>query len=135
MAEADRGTGCDVLLVDDEADNREVYAQYLTYSGCRVETAADGEEALAKVADLQPRVIIMDMALPRLDGWEATRRLKADPATRHIPVLALSAHVLPELKRKALEAGVDAYLIKPLAPGDLLEAIRRHMDGPSTPVE
>jgi two-component system, cell cycle response regulator DivK len=126
MADA-ASSGCDVLVVDDEPDNREVYAQYLTHAGCRVETAADGEEALARAATLQPRVIIMDMALPRLDGWEATRRLKADPATRHIPVLALSAHVLPELKRKALDAGVDAYLVKPLAPGDLLDAIRRHM--------
>ena len=126
MAEA-TGSACQILLVDDEEDNREIYSLYLRHSGCQVETAVDGEDALAKVARFRPKVIIMDMSLPRMDGWEATRRLKADPATRHIPVIALSAHVLPELKRKAIEAGVNAYLIKPLAPGDLLQELKKFL--------
>jgi len=124
MAAAE-GSKCQVLIVDDEEDNRDVYAQYLAQSGCTVEMAVDGEDALAKARSLLPSVIVMDMALPRLDGWEATRRLKADPATRHIPILALSAHVLEDLKQKALKAGVDRYLIKPLAPGDLLKEVQR----------
>src|SRR6185503_15571707 len=77
-----------VLIVDDYAEGREVCAEYLAFRGFRVATAEDGMDALDKTRALHPDVILMDLSLPRLDGWEASRRLKADASTRHIPIIA-----------------------------------------------
>ena len=94
-----------VLLVDDYPDNRDIYVQFLTYSGLRVEEAENGYEALDKAFALRPDVIVMDLSLPGLDGWEATRRLKRDPRTRHIPVVVLTGHALAGHSQGAMDAG------------------------------
>ena len=114
-----------VLLVDDAEDNREVYAQYLTFAGFRVEFAVDGIEAIEKAESVHPDVIVMDLSLPRLDGWEATRRIKAAPSTRDIPVIALTGHAVSESKRRAQEVGCAGYLTKPCLPDVLVSEIRR----------
>ena len=113
-----------VLLVDDDRDNREMYRQYLEWEGFCVVEAIDGLEALQRAAALKPTVIVTDLALPRLDGWEAVRRLKANPGTRHIPVLALSAHAYLDDVARARAAGCDVYVAKPCLPEDLAKAIR-----------
>ena len=117
-----------VLVVDDFPDNREMYVQYLSFSGYRVAEANDGEEALAKAAALLPDVVVMDLALPRLDGWEATRRLKDDPLTKGIPVIALTGHGLPEHVERARQAGCDSFLTKPCTPIDLAAEIRHLLE-------
>jgi two-component system, cell cycle response regulator DivK len=113
-----------ILLVDDNPDNRDVYGQYLAFVGYRVELADAGEEGLLKAAALQPDLIVMDMAMPYLDGWEATRRLKAAPATRHIPVIAVTGFTIPDAERRALEAGCAHFFPKPLLPEDLAGQLR-----------
>jgi CheY-like chemotaxis protein len=113
-----------VLLVDDDPDNRDIYVQFLTYSGLRVEEADNGHEALDKAFTLRPDVIVMDLSLPGLDGWEATRRLKQDPRTRDIPVIALTGHALAGHCTGAFDAGCDAFITKPCLPDRLLDEIR-----------
>src|SRR6185295_15365995 len=122
-----------VLLVDDYPDNRDIYVQYLTYSGLRVEEAENGHEALEKAFALLPDVIVMDLSLPGLDGWEATRRLKGDPRTRHIPVVVLTGHALAGHSQGAMDAGCDAFITKPCLPERLLEEIRTILDGAPRP--
>jgi CheY-like chemotaxis protein len=113
-----------VMLVDDYVDNREVYAHYLRYKGYRVEEAEDGHQALEKAARYQPDLIVMDLALPGLDGWEATRRLKSDPQTRGIPVIALTGHAMEGQSDRAKAAGCDAFVVKPCEPSHLEARIR-----------
>jgi CheY-like chemotaxis protein len=119
-----------VLIVDDVQDNRTVYVLYLKFSGFRVAEAENGEEALRQAEALLPDVIVMDLSLPVMDGWEATRRLKRDPRTKRIPVVVLTGHALPEYARTAREAGCDLVITKPCLPDQLLEAIRRILDAP-----
>ena len=114
-----------VLLVDDAEDNREVYEQFLKFAGFRVEVAVDGVEAVEKAGALKPDVIVMDLSLPRLDGWEATRQIKAAAETSAIPVIALTGHAVSESKRKAQEVGCAGYLTKPCLPEVLVSEIRR----------
>jgi two-component system, cell cycle response regulator DivK len=114
-----------VLLIDDNDDNREVYAQYLQFHGWRVAMAADGLDGLTQAAGLKPDVVVLDLSLPKLDGWEVARRLRADPVTREIRVLALTGHTLDASRQRALEAGVDEYLVKPCLPETLLAGIQR----------
>ena len=116
-----------VLVVDDMEDGREICAEYLAFHNYRVATAADGHEALAQAFALLPDLILMDLSLPGLDGWEATRRLKADLRTRDIPVIALTAHALATARDQALEAGCDAVVTKPVLPKDLEREIQRHL--------
>jgi two-component system, cell cycle response regulator DivK len=113
-----------VLLVDDYPDNRDIYVQYLTYAGLRVEEAENGHQALDKAFTIRPDVIVMDLSLPGLDGWEATRRLKQDPRTRDTPVIALTGHALAGHSKVALDAGCDVFITKPCLPERLLEEIR-----------
>src|SRR6185503_6769507 len=115
-----------ILLVDDVDDNLEVYSQYFAHCGWRSATASNGEEALQRAAELGPDVIVLDLGMPVMDGWEVARRLRADPATQRTPVIALTGHVFPEARRRAKEAGVDEYLTKPCLPQDLVEAVKRH---------
>jgi len=117
-----------VLVVDDMVDGREICAEYLSFRGYRVATAADGHEALAKAFDLLPHVILMDLSLPGIDGWEATRRLKRDERTRRIPVIALTAHALPSYRDEALAAGCDSVVTKPCLPKDLEAEVRRQIE-------
>lgn len=114
-----------VLVVDDVEDNRDLYAQYLRFAGYRVEQAASGFEALIKVPALQPDLIVMDLSMPGMDGCETTRRLKADPASRRTPIIALTGHSADHSKTEAMEAGCAGYLTKPCLPEDLVAVIAR----------
>jgi two-component system cell cycle response regulator DivK len=120
-----------VLLVDDYADNRAMYARYLVHAGFRVDEATNGVEALDKAGALQPDLIVMDLSLPVMDGWEATRRLKANPQTKRIPVLALTGHALGDHEREATAAGCDGYVTKPCLPEDLAARIQDMLVGAS----
>lgn len=122
-----------VLVVDDFEDNREMYASYLQFAGFRVAQAADGHEALDKAFSLLPDVIVMDLSLPGLDGWEATRRLKRDARTREIKVVAVTGHALAGHSKGARDAGCDAFVTKPCLPEDLLREIRRMLGETSLP--
>jgi two-component system, cell cycle response regulator DivK len=113
-----------VLLVDDYPDNRDIYVQFLTYSGLRVEEAENGHQALEKAFALRPDVIVMDLSLPGIDGWEATRRLKQDPRTKAIPVIALTGHALAGHSKGAFDAGCDLFITKPCLPERLLDEIQ-----------
>ena len=123
-------TGPLVLIVDDVQDNRTIYVLFLKFSGFRIAEAENGEEALQKATALLPDVIVMDLSLPVMDGWEATRRLKRDPRTKKIPVIALTGHALPEHARAAREAGCDLVITKPCLPDQLMDALRRILDAP-----
>jgi CheY-like chemotaxis protein len=114
-----------ILVVDDFLDNRQMYAEYLAFSGLRVEEAENGHEALEKAFALLPDLIVMDLSLPGIDGWEATRRLKADPRTKRIPVIALTGHALAGHSKGAMDAGCDAFITKPCLPERLLEEVRK----------
>jgi CheY-like chemotaxis protein len=114
-----------VLVVEDYEDARTMYAEYLKLSGFQVAEATNGVEALQRAFELLPDVILMDLALPRLDGWEATRQLKADVRTRHIPVVALTGHALASHVEGARQAGCDAFVSKPCLPDALVYQIRR----------
>ena len=119
-----------VLLVDDYPDNREAYALYLRFRGYRVEEAEDGHQALDRAFQSLPDLVVMDLSLPGLDGWQATRTLKADPRTRDIPVIALTGHALEGQSESARAAGCDAFITKPCEPNALEAAIRKILDNP-----
>jgi two-component system cell cycle response regulator DivK len=119
-----------ILVVDDTLDARELYAEYLRIAGLRAEVAEDGYDAVAKAIALRPSVIIMDLAMPRMDGWEATKRIKANPATHDIPIIALTGHVIERSRERAIEAGADGYLTKPCYPDSLLAEVHRVMREP-----
>src|SRR3954471_899703 len=116
-----------VLVVDDVDHGREIFAEYLEFRGFRVATAADGLEALDKAFELLPDVILMDLSLPGIDGWEATRRLKQDDRTRDIPIIALTAHALASAHDKARAVGCNAVVTKPCLPRDLEQEVRRQL--------
>lgn len=116
-----------VLVVDDYDDAREMYAESLLVSGFRVAEATNGIEAIERARALSPDVILMDLSLPGLDGWEATRRLKADPRTRHIPVVALTGHAMASALAAARQAGCDRFVIKPALPDVVVEEVRQAM--------
>lgn len=112
-----------ILLVEDQEMNRDMLSRRLTKRGYDVAIAVDGAEGLAMAGSETPDLILMDMSLPVMDGWEATRRIKADEATRHIPVVALTAHAMSTDREKALEAGCDGYETKPVELPKLLQTI------------
>jgi CheY-like chemotaxis protein len=116
-----------ILVVEDFDDAREMYRDYLEFSGFRVETARDGREAIDKARALDPDLILMDLSLPGIDGWEATRLLKGDPATSHILIVALSAHALAAEGDRARDAGCDGFIAKPCLPPDLVNEIGRYL--------
>ncbi|HWQ54631.1 MAG TPA: response regulator [Bryobacteraceae bacterium] len=114
-----------ILLVEDNEMNRDMLTRRLTRKGFEVVAATDGEQGIEAAHSQAPGIILMDMSLPALDGWEATRRLKADPRTSAIPVIALTAHAMPGDRDRALEAGCDDYETKPVEFPVLLEKIHR----------
>ena len=116
-----------ILVVDDFEDNRMMYAEYLQFNGFRVVEAVNGEEALRRTTELLPAVVVMDLSLPVMDGWEATRRIKANPATAKIKVIALTGHAEPAHAKKALDAGCDDFVPKPCLPADLLAKVKAHL--------
>lgn len=117
-----------VLVVEDYQDAREMYAAYLQFSGFDVAEAGNGVEAIEMAQSLLPDIVLMDLALPRMDGWEATRRLKNDERTRHIPIVALTGHALAGHAEGARDAGCDAFVTKPCLPDALVAEIRRLLD-------
>jgi two-component system, cell cycle response regulator DivK len=118
-----------VLVVDDEAETRLAYRALLEHGGWTVEEAASGDEAL-RLAGLQPpRLVLLDISIPGVDGWETTRRLKTDARTSSVPVLAVTAHALDDDRRRAREVGCDGYLVKPVPPTELLATIERLAGG------
>jgi CheY-like chemotaxis protein len=114
-----------ILLVEDNEMNLDMLSRRLARQGFDVVSAQDGAAGVAKANAEKPELILMDMSLPVVDGWEATRRLKADPATRAIPVIALTAHAMAEDREKALAAGCDDYDTKPIELPRLLEKIKK----------
>jgi len=112
-----------VLLVEDFDDAREMYAEYLEFNGLRVAGAADAMRGLQMADELQPSIILMDAALPGLSGWDAIKELKANPRTRHIPVLMMTGHVLGDARARALAAGADGFIPKPCLPDELTRQI------------
>jgi DNA-binding response OmpR family regulator len=113
-----------VLVIDDDLDNRDIYSEYLRFAGFRVVTAPTAEEGLVLAVAEAPAVVIMDVGLPHVDGWEATRRLKADPRTAKTRVLIVTGLEHDDAYRSALEAGADDFCMKPCLPADLLRRIR-----------
>jgi two-component system, cell cycle response regulator DivK len=121
-----------ILLVEDFADARDMYREYLEFSGFTVETACDGHEAIVKAHEHNPDLILMDLSLPGLDGWEATKRLRADPATAHLMIVALSAHALAADWERARQAGCDGFIAKPCLPQDLVNEMAGYLRGART---
>lgn len=117
-----------VLVVDDYSDTRDMYAEFLDYAGMRAETASDGRQAVRRALRSHPAAIVMDLAMPILDGWEATRILHADPRTKDIPVIVLTGTADPNLKQKAKDCGARMVLSKPCTPSELLEVLRSVID-------
>ena len=114
-----------ILVVDDAEDTRGLYAEFFSDAGWQVAHAVDGEHALLKVVSLMPDLVVMDLAMPVLDGWEATHKIKTHVKTKHIPVIVLTGRVTrPELRR-AEDAGADIVLMKPCTPEALLTVARR----------
>ena len=124
-----------ILVVDDVEDNRDIYAQYLAYKGFQVALASDGHEAFDKAFQLQPDLIVMDLSLPGMDGWEATRKLKRTEKTKHIPVMALTAHAHEGVAEGAREAGCDGFVTKPCAPDELAKSIMEMLRDKETAVQ
>lgn len=112
-----------ILLVEDNEDNRDMLSRRLQRKGYGVTLAVDGADGVAKATSEAPDLILMDMSLPVLDGWEATRQVKAGTATSHIPIIALTAHAMSGDREKAMEAGCDDYDTKPIELSRLLEKI------------
>jgi two-component system cell cycle response regulator DivK len=112
-----------ILLVEDNEMNRDMLSRRLADRGYLVVLAMDGQSGVDMTKSLSPDLILMDMSLPVLDGWEATRRLKADAVTKSIPVIALTAHAMSSDREKALEAGCDDYDTKPVEMPRLMEKI------------
>jgi CheY-like chemotaxis protein len=119
-----------ILVVDDNPDNLDMYSTYLEYTGFAVEVAGDGVSAFSKANAIHPDLIVMDLSLPRMNGWDTTRRIKANAGTREIPVVALTGHALDESEREARSAGCDSFLTKPCLPQELVVEIRRLLSRP-----
>lgn len=114
-----------VLVVDDYQDGREMYAECLMAYGFRVAEAVNGLDAVSKAESIQPDAILMDLSLPGMDGWEATRHLKADRRTRHIPIVAISGHSGPAALDAARQAGCTAFVLKPALPDQVVAEIKK----------
>ena len=121
-----------ILLVEDNEMNREMLAERLELRGYQVLVAADGAQAVMMAHSEKPDAILMDMSLPVMDGWEATRQIKAAPDTRALPIIALTAHVMTGDEDRCLEAGCDAYEEKPVDFPRLLAKLQLLLDKPPT---
>jgi CheY-like chemotaxis protein len=114
-----------ILLVEDNEDNRIVYATILRHFGFEVAEALNGADGVEAARRLRPALVLMDISIPVIDGWEATRILKGDEATRDIPVIALTAHALTKDRERATEVGCDGYLAKPCEPRTVVAEVQR----------
>jgi two-component system cell cycle response regulator DivK len=117
-----------ILVVEDNESSRDMLARRLSRRGYQVVLAADGLRGIAMAQEQSPDLIIMDMSLPEIDGWEATRRLKADPATRAIPIVALTAHAMASDRKKAMDAGCDDYHTKPVDFESLVRSLEAFLE-------
>lgn len=125
------GTNKTVLLVEDNEDNLVIYCTILRHAGYSVLEARDGQAGVDSARANQPAIILMDVSIPVIDGWEATRRLKADPATAGIPIIALTAHALATDQQKAVDAGCDGYIAKPAEPRVVLSEVQKRIGPPA----
>ena len=118
-----------ILFVDDFEDARDLYAEYFVFRGFRVALSSNGADAIAKARELAPAVVVMDLRMPGMDGWEATRQLKSDARTATIPVVALTAHAFMDVEVRARQAGCDDVIIKPCLPEELLVRVEKTLKG------
>lgn len=118
-----------VLLVEDNEDNRIIYSTVLRHTGYAVVEALDGVQALALARSVRPDLILMDISIPEIDGWEATRILRQDAETRDIPIIALTAHALADDRERATLVGFTSYLAKPIEPRAVVAEVRRWIGG------
>jgi CheY-like chemotaxis protein len=118
-----------ILLVEDNSDNRIIYRRVLEHFGYTVIEALDGEEAIRLATERVPDLVLMDISIPRIDGWEATKAIRADPRTKGIPVVALTAHAMPADRARAAEVGFASYLTKPIEPRRVVAEIERLTSG------
>jgi two-component system, cell cycle response regulator DivK len=116
-----------ILVVEDQPDNRQIIRDMLADTGYEIAEAENGEEALAAIAKQRPDLILMDIQLPIMDGYAATRRIKTDPALKSIPVIAVTSYALSGEEKKAREAGCDDYVPKPYSPRQLMAKIRQYL--------
>lgn len=121
-----------ILVVDDELMTREMLRMMLELSGYAVTEAVDGEDALAKIDEVQPDMVLLDVMMPGVDGFEVCRRLRANEKTAHIPIVILSAKTAPDAVQKGLAAGANTYLKKPVTREELIEEVAARI-GVSTP--
>jgi len=116
-----------ILVVEDQEDNRQILRDLLGNAGYELIEAENGEEALAAVARQRPDLILMDIQLPMMDGYEATRRIRTNPDLKSVPIIAVTSYALAGDESKALAAGCDAYVSKPYSPRQLLAKVREHL--------
>jgi two-component system cell cycle response regulator DivK len=116
-----------ILLIEDTEDNRQIVRDLVAATDFELIEAADGAAGVAAAAAERPDLILMDIQLPVMDGYEAARRIKADPALRHIPIIAVTSYALSGDEAKALEAGCDGYVAKPFSPRELLAKVRQFL--------
>jgi CheY-like chemotaxis protein len=114
-----------ILIVEDNMDNYELVRFVLERNGYNVFLAVNGRDGVDAARLQKPDLILMDLALPEMDGWDATARIKQDPETKHIPLVALTVHTLPADRKRAIEAGVDAYLTKPINMSALIQVVNK----------
>jgi len=126
-------SGHRLLLVEDNEDNRTIYSTLLRHLGYQVIEAQNGVRAIELARSERPDLILMDISIPELDGWEATRILRGDPATKDIPIVALTAHALEDDRERAAEVGFSSYLAKPIEPRAVLAEVRRLIGENVTP--
>ena len=120
-----------ILIVEDNLDNLAIYTTILEFKGFVVLSAVDGVKGLAMAREEKPDLILMDVSVPGIDGWQATRVLKADPETSGIPVVMLTAHALESDRRRAFAEGADGYIPKPADPMAVVDAVRRKLANPA----
>jgi CheY-like chemotaxis protein len=133
FVEPSASSGHTLLLVEDNEDNRIIYSTVLRHLGYTVVEAEDGAQAISLARSVKPDLILMDISIPEVDGWEATRILRRDPATSTIPIIALTAHALADDRVRATEVGFDAYLAKPIEPRAVVAEVRRWLGNASAP--
>jgi CheY-like chemotaxis protein len=121
--------GLTILLVEDNEDNRIIYSTVLRHTGYSVVEALDGIQAVALARSVHPDLILMDISIPEIDGWEATRILRQDVTTRDIPIVALTAHALADDRERATVVGFTSYLAKPIEPRAVVAVVRRWIGG------
>ncbi len=114
-----------ILIVEDDADNMEILSAYLEYAHYTISKAVDGEQALSKVESDKPDVIVLDMSIPKIDGWEVARQLRLKPENKDLVIIAFSAMALPHEMERAIDAGCDAFLAKPMSPEVLIQEIKK----------